>query len=208
LLADRRAAAGAGRRRLATVALAALPPLTLAAAGITHPANLTPATGAYWRDLHIALLPVFPLLGLAPWLVVRGRGAVLRWLAGLLGYVFAAFYTALDVLAGIGAGAQETDAAGDRAVGILFHQADLLATVGVRAYLAAAVLAAAATIGTARPAALRLAAIAGAVLTVSAAVSFQHSHIFWPRGVLTMLVLAAGWACLAWPASATVSSTR
>lgn len=185
------------------MALVGLPPLGLAAAGITHPGSLTPATAGYWRDLHVALLPVFPLLGLAPWLVVRDRGAVLRWVTGLLGYIFAAFYGALDVLAGIGAGAAETNRAGDLAIGTLFHQADLLARVGVRAYLAATVLAGAAAIGTAKPPPLRLVAVAGAVLTVSAAVSFQHSHIFWPRGVVTMLGLAAGWACLAWAVTAT-----
>jgi hypothetical protein len=200
-LAGRRPS-GVSRRRLVVVALAGLPPLALAVAGITHPGSLTPATAGYWRDLHVALLPVFPLLGLAPWLLVRDRGAALRWVTGLLGYTFAAFYGALDVLAGIGAGAEESNRAGDLAIGTLFHQADLLARVGVRAYLAATVLAAATAIGAAKPARLRVVAGAGAVLTVSAAVSFQHSHIFWPRGVVTMLGLAAGWVCLAWALTA------
>lgn len=40
------------------------------------------------------------------------------------------------------------------------------------------------------------AAWVGAVLTVAAAVSFLDSHIYWPRGVVTMVVLALGFLLL------------
>ncbi len=37
----------------------------------------------------------------------------------------------------------------------------------------------------------------GAALVVAAAVSFLNSHIYWPRGVVTMVCLGVGWAFLA-----------
>ena len=62
----------------------------------------------------------------------------------------------------------------------------------VPAGLTAIVLASALVI---RHAGLR--ALPGAVIAVIAAVSFVDSHIFFPRGVITMLGLAIGWTWLA-----------
>jgi len=42
----------------------------------------------------------------------------------------------------------------------------------------------------------RWAALPGAVFLLPAAVSFLDSHIFWPRGVLTMFAIAIGLALL------------
>jgi len=50
---------------------AAGPGLALSVLGAFHPAQLTPATAAAWWQLHVVLLPVFPLLGAAP----AGRGS-------------------------------------------------------------------------------------------------------------------------------------
>jgi hypothetical protein len=167
------------------------PPLLLAGLGLAHPMHLTPGSAHAWRDLHVLLLPIFPLLGLAPWLVTRRYSAVLGAVAALLGYVYAAFYTALDVLAGIGAGSLEQ--AGDPAGRlVLFAQADSLVRYGVWAYLAATILTVAVVLRH-----VGVAALPGAILTLGGAWSFFDSHIFWPRGVLTMLALAAGWAALA-----------
>jgi len=44
---------------------AAGPGLALSVLGAFHPAQLTPATAAAWWQLHVVLLPVFPLLGAA-----------------------------------------------------------------------------------------------------------------------------------------------
>ena len=116
------------------------PPLALAAAGLAHPMRLTDATADRWLVLHLVLLPLFPLLGVAPWVIARRGSATLGNLAALLGYAFAVGYTGLDVLAGIGAGQlQRHHAAAQK--GILYDQADALAAVGVAAYLAASVLA-------------------------------------------------------------------
>ena len=173
------------------LAAVALPPLVLGALGLTHPEDLTDSTAQYWRDIHIVLLPLFPLLALAPWLIVRGESRGLGWLAAALGVVYALFYSALDVLAGIGAGALQLDGAAS-STGILFREGNALADFGVYAYLAATVLAAVVALRVAG-----LAALLGAVLIVPGAVVFLGSHIYWPDGVLTMLALAVGWTALA-----------
>jgi len=164
------------------------PPLVLAAAGVVHPAHLTAGSAHLWRDLHVALLPIFPLLGIAPWLVLRRESALLGWIGAVLGYTYAVFYTALDTLAGIGAGAA-VQAGLTTARPVLDANADNLARYGVLAYLVAAALAAATALWY-RPGPRTA---TGGILVVAGAWSFLDSHIFWPRGVLTMLTLAIGW---------------
>jgi hypothetical protein len=184
-------APGMRRQRIVMLTLLTAPPLVLAGLGLAHPMHLTADSARSWHDLHVLLLPIFPLLGLGPWLVVRRESAVLGAVVAVLGYVYAAFYTALDVLAGIGAGSlEQAGIEGGRAV--LFAQADSLVRYGVWAYLAATMIAVAVVFWRAG-----VIAFPGAVLTVGGAWSFLDSHIFWPRGVLTMLALAIGWAALA-----------
>jgi hypothetical protein len=177
------------RRTGGAIAAVVLPPLALAIAGSVHPADLTAADALLWRNIHLVALWLFPLLGLAPWLVLREAHPRLAVVAAVLGGVYAVGYTALDVLAGIGAGALRL--AGLQGEGVLFGLADAIAQPAVIAYLVASALAALATVATRRPV-----AVLGAVLVVAGAVSFLTSHIFPPRGVVTMLVLAAGWALL------------
>jgi hypothetical protein len=62
---------------------------------------------------------------------------------------------------------------------------------GVWAFLIATAVAAAVALG--RSGAL---AVPGALLVVGAGWSFLNSHIYWPRGGLTMLALAVGWVAL------------
>lgn len=179
------------RPRAYVLLIVAGPPLLLAALGLAHPAHLTESTADAWKNLHIVLLPIFPLLALAPWLLTRGEHRAVRWTAIALGYAFAAFYTALDVLAGIGAGALQQAGAVDQKR-FLFAEGNDLADYGVWAYLIATVLTAAVVLRRAR-----LAALPGAILVVTGAVAFLDSHIYWPRGGLTMVVLGIGWAALA-----------
>lgn len=167
------------------------PPLLLAALGLAHPSSLTDDTADTWKNLHIVLLPIFPLLALAPWLLTRGEHRAVRWATIALGYTFAAFYTALDVLAGIGAGALQQAGAVDQKR-FLYAEANDLAEYGVWAYLLATVLTATVVVRRSR-----LAALPGAILVVAGAIAFLDSHIYWPRGGLTMVVLAIGWAALA-----------
>jgi hypothetical protein len=184
------------RRPVALVA-AAVPPLLLAGLGTTHPTLLTPESAPWWRDLHVIGLFLFPLLALGPWVVVRGRGRVLEAVVVVVGFVYACCYTALDVLAGIGAG-QETVVVGPGPwVAALFGMADRVMLPGVYAYLATAVLGGLTAVVVTRGVAARTAAVVGTVLVVGGAWSFLTSHIYPPVGVVTMLVLAVGWTTLA-----------
>ena len=178
------------RSRLALLLVVALPGVVLGTAGIFHPAHLTPDTAETWRNIHIVALPLFPLLALGPWLLARQADPVAGWVGLVLGYTYAMFYTGLDLLAGAGAGALKL--VGSEDLGTIFDLAGGLADVGVWAHLAGAVLAAAMVL---RQAGWR--AAPGVVLVVVASVSFLDSHIYWPRGVVTMYLLAAGWAALA-----------
>jgi hypothetical protein len=178
-------------RRSVRVGWAAGPPLALALVGAFHPDHLTMSTAARWRDLHLVLLPLFPLLAVGPWLLARQQGRTIGRVVGALGYTYACCYTALDVLAGIAAGALRLRDL-PSGVEIAFSWADAVARWGVVAYLVASALAAAAV---ARSAGRR--ALPGCVLVTAAACSFLTSHVFWPRGVLTMLAAAVGWTALA-----------
>jgi energy-converting hydrogenase Eha subunit C len=178
-------------RRVALLSLAvALPPVVLAIVGLTHPTRLDAESALYWRDLHIGILPVFPLLGVAPWIVVRGRSVWLSAVAAILGFVYAAFYTSLDVLAGIGAGGLEHEGMG-MARGVLFDLADALGLVGSLAFVAACLLAGVAAVRVSGPL-----AVIGALLVVSGSVLFLYEHIFFPVGVAAQLCLAIGWVLL------------
>ena len=81
------------------------PPLVLAAVGLTHPHHLTADSAEWWTTMHILLVPVFPLLGMALWLLLRAETGVLAWLARVAAFSYAVFYGALDAIAGIGTGA-------------------------------------------------------------------------------------------------------
>ena len=168
----------------------ALPPLVLAAVGVTHPMHLTASSADYWRDLHIAILPIFPLLGFAPWLVARSAGTVVAWVVGVLGFVYAAFYTALDVLAGIGAGGLKLDGMG-MATGTMFGLGSNLGEVGSVAFITATAIASATAVVR-----FRAAAVAPSLLVLTGAVLFLQAHIYFPVGVIGQLCLALGWAWL------------
>jgi len=177
--------------RYGLYAAVALPPLALAIIGTTHPEHLTAASAVYWRNLHVITLPIFPLLGFAPWLIVRFRRVgPLSWVAGILGFVFAVFYTGLDVLAGIGAGGLKVDGMG-MATTTVFGLGDDLGRVGATALIAAALLAGVVSIWMAR-----WWALPGAVLVVAGTVCLWKDHIFFPIGVLGQVLLAVGWVAL------------
>ncbi len=168
----------------------ALPPLVLAAIGVTHPMHLTASSAEYWRNLHIAILPIFPLLAFAPWIVARGAGAVVAWIVGVLAFLYAAFYTALDVLAGIGAGGLKVDGMG-MATGTVFGLGNHLGEVGSIAFIAATTIAAITAIVR-----FRAAAVPPSVLVILGSILFLQAHIYFPVGVIGQLALAVGWAWL------------
>ncbi len=100
----------------------------------------------HWRDLHIALLPVFPLLAIAPILLTRRHDRRLGILAVVLGFVYAVCYQALDILAGIAAGALKLE--GGQGVTTMYALADGIVVAGVWSYVAVTVLASALVTGT------------------------------------------------------------
>jgi len=176
------------RSRWTRAAGYAVPALVLAGFGLAHPLVLGPASAPWWTTLHIVLLPVFPLLAVAQWLLLSPAPAALRRPGRLAAFGFAVFYGGLDAVAGIAAGTVvHTEHAVTPVTGAVFGIGDTLGQAGALCFLAANV----AVIATvAREASWR--AAPGAVLLLAASVSFFDSHIFWPRGVLTMLGIAAG----------------
>jgi hypothetical protein len=192
-------------RRLRTVGLVTVTPLVLAIVGVFHPTGLNPSTANMWATMHIWLLPAFPLLTLGlivplwsrPRRGVAGVATVVAWLGAA---AFAALYTGLDAVAGIAAGTVQLHAAAGQDVGpsiaALFGVADSMGHAGVQA-LAVAVVAAAVALAAGHG----WRVLPGAAVLLVCTYSFYDSHIFYPRGVYTMVGFAAGFALLAWPAA-------
>lgn len=172
-------------RRTALAVL--LPPIVIGLIGTTHPAHLTQDAAPYWRDLHIVLLPLFPLLSVGPWLVARSVDPVYGRITLLLGYAFACFYSALDILAGIAAGGLKADREGGLAT--VFGLASDLGQVGSIAYIGATAAAAGCIL---RIAGAR--SLPGALVAIGGAYGFMQEHVYWPGGVLSMAAIAVGWA--------------
>ena len=106
-----------------------------------HPGYLDASTARAWWTLHVWLIPVFPLISVAVWVLLREERGPLAWLARIAAYGFATFYTGLDVLAGIGAGlVTDVQQGGSPAVGRLFEIGDRLGATGVLALLLSALL--------------------------------------------------------------------
>ncbi|MER7895073.1 hypothetical protein ABTX62_02760 [Streptomyces sp. NPDC096046] len=187
------------------IALVTVAPLVLAAAGIAHPHGLSRSTASDWVQLHIALLPVFPLLTVGllvrlwhrPRLDLAGFATVVAW-AGA--FVYAAFYTGLDAVAGIAAGTAVEHTGATASLGPvkrpLYETGEALGQVGAYALIGA--IAATAVVLLPKHGARIL---PGTVVLLAAGWSFVDSHIFWPRGVWTMLGFAVGFALLAWGAA-------
>ena len=184
-------------RSAATVLAVTVPPVLLSVAGLSHPAELTAGSAGWWITLHILLLPVFPLLGVAHWILLRGRPGPLPWLGRIAAFAYIVGYGALDAIAGIGAGTvverSGAATAADRPeTAWLFAAGNDVGTAGARAFLLASVITALTPLrGGGRRAA------AGGALLVGASVPFLDSHIYWPTGGLAMLGIAAGFGLLA-----------
>lgn len=172
------------------LAAAAAPALILAAITPVHPTSNTAETAIWWRNLHIILLPIFPLVALAPWLVAREVDRRLGRVAAIFGYVYACFYTSLDVLAGIGAGALAVHGFTD-ARSPLYAAGRAFAIVGIVALTVATVIASAAAVRRAG-----WIALPGAALAVAGSVLFYYGHVYFGLGTVATLLLAAGYAVL------------
>lgn len=178
-------------------------PVSLAIAGLFHPSPLAPDSAEQWRMLHLVLLPLFPLLAVMLWTLLIGvRGGVdglVAVAARVCAYVYAAFYTALDVLAGIANGAivsygAERDLDVDGVKGMIFGQGNDVLAVGTWAMIAACLLT-----GIVYLRRIGLWALPGTLALLASAWSFRDAHVYPPRGVLTMLGFGVGALLLALP---------
>jgi len=182
-------------RRLGLPLLLALPALSLAVAGLFHPHHLTYDTSWRWYTLHLPGLLAFPLVGVALASLVRLRTDSLAWAIRLTAYVYATLYTALDVVSGIAAGYVTHElgpgVARPESVSLLFRIGTPLGEVGSWALLATCALLALDQIR-------RHGAVGAVALVLLPGAWLVHvDHIFSPRGVLGMLLIAAGTAAVA-----------
>ena len=182
--------------RLARAVVLALPGLALGVAGLFHPHHLSYATSQRWWVLHVLGLFVFPLVGVALMMLMRGRRDPVAWVVVLASYVYATAYSALDVISGIAAG-YVTHRLGPgvprpEAVSLLFRIGTPLGVVGSIALIAAAVVLFV-------DALLRLRLLAlPAVLMIPGAVLVHQHHIFAPQGVTGMVLIGLSTGWLAW----------
>lgn len=184
--------------RIPHPALLALPGLTLGAAGLFHPQSLDHASSVRWFALHVPGLLVFPLVGWALAVLVTGRTDPLAWVVRLAAYVYATFYTALDVVSGIAAG-WVTYQLGPgvprpEAVSQMFRIGTPLGRVGEVALVVVVVALVADRL--LRHASVTTTTVAGALLLPGAWL-VHLDHIFFPSGVAGMVLLAVGTAWLA-----------
>jgi hypothetical protein len=185
--------------RWVRVLIVAGPAVVLAGLGLIHPQELTAVSASWWTTLHVILLPIFPLLAVSLWLLLGGVPGPVAWVARIAAYGYATFYSVTDVIIGIGAGelAQFNAARGvqERTVELdrLFTVGNAVGAIGVWCFLVACAATALAVV-------VRVGrrALPGAVVLLVAGVLFTGGwHIYWPAGVVTMLVLAVGLGLLA-----------
>lgn len=186
--------------------LLALPGLCLALAGLFHPHHLDYDTAQRWYLLHLPGLLVFPLVGAALAALVRGRTDVLAWSVRLAAYGYATFYTALDVVSGVGAGYVTRQLGPDvprpEAVSLMFRIGTPLGEVGSWALIACCALLALDQLRR-----LGLSAAPGLLLVVGA--WLVHSdHIFAPLGAAGMALLGVSSGWLAWVGRARPTPTH
>ena len=79
-----------GMQRWLVVVAVALPGLVLAAAGYHHPGGLDVSTANMWWTAHVPLIPVFPLLGVMAWALVRDEPGPVKALVVVGAYITAA----------------------------------------------------------------------------------------------------------------------
>lgn len=169
------------------LAAVVVPPLVVMVLALNHPGSLTLGSAMHWKQMHTYLMPIFPLLALGPWLVARAVDRVTSWVVLALAYVYAVFYTALDIVAGVIGGAlKEAEAGG---LGIVFPIAQDFEQIGGIAFVLACALSA----GVAMQATGWLRGALPAASVVVGAICLWQNHIFRPWGVVAMILLALGW---------------
>lgn len=176
----------------------AIPAAVLAVVGLAHPHQLSVVTAQRWYIVHILLLMLFPLLVVPLLWLVRAATLPVRTAVTTLSFLYAVFYGAQDAIAGIGLGSVMNQTTEPEKITtlqptatMLFDESNGLAVVGLWCFLVAAILTSLEVLRR-----RRAAAAPGALLLCAGAISFLDSHVYWPRGVITMLAIAAGAAAL------------
>lgn len=176
------------------IAAVSLPGLVLAGIGLTHPARLDLDSAQWWTTMHIVLVPLFPLLAVAVWVLLRRDRTPLAWAGRVAALAYVVFYGTLDALSGIAAGTVvlSTRGVGDGVVA-LFGAGGSFGRIGALAFFAAVIC----VLGSSWRTGLRSVPfwVASVVLLGSGFV-FTLRHIYAPFGVAAMLGLAAGFATI------------
>jgi hypothetical protein len=176
-----------------TVALAAVavPALVLSAVGLSHPRLLNAETADWWATMHLLLVPLFPLLGVSVWVLLRDDKTPVGWAGRVAAIAYVVFYGGLDAVSGIAAGTVvRAGAAPDSdVVTSLFAAGRGLGIIGGYAFFVAVIL----VLGSAwRRGARGLRLYAAAPVLLAAGFLFTSSHIYWPKGGVTMIAFAVG----------------
>jgi hypothetical protein len=141
--------------------------------------------------LHLILLPLFALMGVALWVLLEGLGGAVAWAARVAAFVFVVGYVALDAISGIAASAILASGASwsTEATRALFASgpAALPTVVAVLAWRVSVVLAAWALYRGGRP-------LAPLVVLVASAVWLNNDH----GGVRGVVVFGGFAVAVAW----------
>lgn len=183
------------RKRWLVVGAVAVPPLVLAVIGLWHPTRLTADSASWWATMHLVLLPLFPLLGVVVWVLLRHDRTAVGWGGRVAAIIYATFYGGLDSVSGIAAGTVVHAGADTESelITSLFAAGRPLGLIGAYAFFVAVIL----VLVSAWRSAVRgwLFSVAAAVALVSAYL-FTGGHVYWPRGVVAMLGLAVSFAAV------------
>lgn len=177
------------KKQWGAIAAVAVGPVALAAVGLTHPARLTAESAPWWTTMHVILVPIFPLLAVAVWVLLRNDRTAVGWGGRIAAVIYAAFYGGLDAVSGIATGTV-TQAGADTSsefVRDLFAAGRPLGLIGGYAFFVAVILVLASLWLRGTRGWLFYAA---AVVALVSAYLFTTSHIYWPKGVATMLGFA------------------
>jgi hypothetical protein len=166
-------------------------PLVLASLMIVHQLIDQLEWPEAFLALHLVLLPLFALMGVAVWALLEGIGGAVAWTARVAAFVFLVGYVALDAISGIAASALLASGApwSKEAAAALFTSgpAAFPTTVAVLAWRVSVLLGAWALYRAGRP-------LGPVVLLVTTAIWLNQNH-GGVRGVVVFggFALAAGW---------------
>jgi hypothetical protein len=166
-------------------------PIVLASLMIVHQLIAQFERPVAFLALHLLLLPLFALMGVAIWVLLDGVGGGVGWAARVAAFLFLVGYVALDAISGIAASAILASGApwSKEATRALFASgpAALPTTVAVLAWRVSVVLAAWALYRAGRP-------VAPLVLLVASTIWLNQNH-GGLRGVVVFggFAVAAAW---------------